>query len=84
AKSRIQIMIDRGMDNDKQVLAGLVAKANQRIDEIRTGKKPPLQPDANAKYSAEFVVDLDQIVEPMIADPDVHNDDPSKRYTHDT
>ena len=33
---------------------------------------------------AEFVVDLDQIVEPMIADPDVHNDDPSRRYTHDT
>ena len=29
-------------------------------------------------------MDLDQIVEPMIADPDVHNDDPSKRYTHDT
>ena len=41
-------------------------------------------PDANAKYAAEFVVDLDQIVEPMIADPDVHNDDVSKRYTHDT
>ena len=29
-------------------------------------------------------MDLDQIVEPMIADPDVHNDDVSKRYTHDT
>ncbi|MEM7142265.1 MAG: aconitase family protein, partial [Actinomycetota bacterium] len=25
-----------------------------------------------------------QIDEPMIADPDVNNDDPSKRYTHDT
>ncbi|MEL6200114.1 MAG: aconitase family protein, partial [Pseudomonadota bacterium] len=33
---------------------------------------------------AEFTVDLDQIVEPMIADPDVNNDDVSKRYTHDT
>ena len=84
SKSRIQIMIDRGMDNDKQVLAGLVAKANQRIDELRTGSKPALLPDDNATYSAEFVVDLDQIVEPMIADPDVHNDDPSRRYTHDT
>jgi len=84
AKGRIQIMIDRGMDNDKQVLKGLIAKAQERIDQIRSGDKPPLQPDANAKYTAEFVVDLDQIVEPMIADPDVNNDDVSKRYTHDT
>jgi aconitase B len=29
------------------------------------------------------VVDLDAIVEPMIADPDVNNEDVSKRYTHD-
>ena len=29
-------------------------------------------------------MDLDQVVEPMIADPDVHNEDVSKRYTHDT
>jgi aconitate hydratase 2/2-methylisocitrate dehydratase len=29
-------------------------------------------------------VDLYEIVEPMIADPDVNNDDVSKRYTHDT
>ncbi|MFK8016354.1 MAG: bifunctional aconitate hydratase 2/2-methylisocitrate dehydratase [Gammaproteobacteria bacterium] len=84
AKSRIQIMIDKGMDNAKQVLQGLIDKANQRIAEIRSGDKPALTPDANAKYSAEFVVDLDQIVEPMIADPDVNNDDVSKRYTHDT
>ncbi len=84
AKGRIQIMIDKGMDNDKGVLAGLVAKASQRIDELRTGSRPALLPDANAKYAAEFTVDLDQIVEPMIADPDVHNDDPSRRYTHDT
>jgi aconitate hydratase 2/2-methylisocitrate dehydratase len=40
-------------------------------------------PDANAKYSAQFVVDLNQINEPMIADPDVSNEDVSKRYTHD-
>ncbi len=84
AKRRIQIMIDRGMDNDQQVLAGLIAKADQRIDEIRTGTNPPLMPDDNARYTAEFVVDLDAIVEPMIADPDVNNDDVSKRYTHDT
>jgi len=84
AKSRIQIMIDRGMDNEKQVLAGLIAKATTRIEELRSGTKPPVTPDANAKYSAEFVVDLDQITEPMIADPDVDNDDPSRRYTHDT
>ena len=84
AKSRIQIMIDKGMDNEGQVLQGLVDKANQRIVEIRSGEKPALTPDANAKYFAEFVVDLDEIVEPMIADPDVNNDDVSKRYTHDT
>ena len=48
---------------------------------IRTGEKPALRPDANADYFAEFTVDLDQIIEPMIADPDVHNEDVSKRYT---
>ncbi len=83
AKSRIQIMIDKGMDNDKQVLQGLVDKANKRIDQVRSGEKPPLAPDSNASYHAELVVDLEQIVEPMIADPDVHNEDVSKRYTHD-
>ena len=72
------------MDNHKQVLQGLIDKANKRIDEIRSGEKPPLTPDENAKYHAEFVVDLDIIDEPMIADPDVHNEDVSKRYTHDT
>ncbi len=84
AKHRIQIMIDKGMDNEEGVLAGLVKQADQRISQIRSGEKPALTPDANAKYFAEFVVDLDQIVEPMIADPDVHNEDVSKRYTHDT
>ena len=84
AKSRIQTMVNKGMDNKKQVLQYLIDRANQRIEEIRSGKKPPLTPDDNAKYYAEFVVDLDIIDEPMIADPDVHNEDVSKRYTHDT
>jgi aconitate hydratase 2/2-methylisocitrate dehydratase len=84
AKSRINIMIDKGMDNEKQVLQGLVDLADKRIDEVRTVKKPPLVPDDNANYFAEFVVDLDAIDEPMIADPDVYNEDVSKRYTHDT
>lgn len=84
AKSRIQIMIDKGMDNHNQVLQGLINKANKRITEIKSGEKPALTPDANAKYYAEVVVDLDAIVEPMIADPDVNNEDVSKRYTHDT
>jgi aconitate hydratase 2/2-methylisocitrate dehydratase len=84
AKGRIQIMIDKGMDNDKQVLKGLIAIANRRIAEILSGDKPALAPDANAKYFAEVVIDLDEIAEPMIADPDVNNDDVSKRYTHDT
>ncbi|WP_299178287.1 bifunctional aconitate hydratase 2/2-methylisocitrate dehydratase [uncultured Chryseobacterium sp.] len=84
AKSRIQIMIDKGMDNHNKVLQGLIDKANKRIEEIRSGEKPALTPDANAKYYAEVVVDLDEIVEPMIADPDVNNEDVSKRYTHDT
>ncbi len=84
AKSRIQIMIDKGMDNAKQVLQGLIDKADARIAEIKSGDKPALTPDANAEYFAEFVVDLDQIVEPMIADPDVNNEDVAKRYTHDT
>jgi aconitate hydratase 2/2-methylisocitrate dehydratase len=83
AKGRIQIMIDKGMDNESQVLQGLVDQANQRITDIRSGARPALMPDANAKYSAQFVVDLDQINEPMIADPDVNNEDVSKRYTHD-
>ncbi|SHG79638.1 bifunctional aconitate hydratase 2/2-methylisocitrate dehydratase [Chryseobacterium sp. OV279] len=84
AKGRIQIMIDKGMDNHNQVLQGLINKADKRISEIRSGEKPALTPDSNAKYYAEVVVDLDIIVEPMIADPDVNNDDVSKRYTHDT
>ena len=84
AKGRIQIMIDKGMDNEKQVLKGLIAIANNRIAAIQSGEKPALIPDANAKYFAEVVIDLDIVAEPMIADPDVNNADVSKRYTHDT
>ena len=84
AKSRIQIMIEKGMDNEKQVLQGLIDKAENRISEIRTGVNPTLKPDASADYYAEVVIDLDEMAEPMIADPDVNNDDVSKRYTHDT
>ncbi len=84
AKHRIGIMIDKGMENAAGTLAGLIAKADKRIAEIRSGEKPALAPDANAKYFAEVMVDLDLIDEPMIADPDVNNADVSKRYTHDT
>lgn len=84
AKGRIQIMIDKGMENDNKVLQGLIDKADARIAEIKSGSKPALTPDATAKYHAEVVVDLDAIAEPMIADPDVNNEDVSKRYTHDT
>ncbi|MBJ04435.1 MAG: bifunctional aconitate hydratase 2/2-methylisocitrate dehydratase [Flavobacteriales bacterium] len=81
---RIKVLIEKGMDNDHHVLQSLIDKANKRIEQIKSGDKPPLKPDENAKYYAEFVVDLDIIDEPMIADPDVHNEDVSKRYTHDT
>jgi aconitate hydratase 2/2-methylisocitrate dehydratase len=83
AKGRIQIMIDKGMDNANQVLQGLMDKANKRIAQMKSGEKSALRPDANAKYHAEVVIDLDEISEPMIADPDVNNEDISKRYTHD-
>ncbi len=84
AKSRIQIMIEKGMEHENGMLQKLVNIADARIAQIRSGEKPALRPDDNAKYFAEVVVDLDQIVEPMIADPDVNNADVSKRYTHDT
>ncbi|WP_299747694.1 bifunctional aconitate hydratase 2/2-methylisocitrate dehydratase [uncultured Tateyamaria sp.] len=84
AKSRIQIMIEKGMEHENGMLAKLIDIAEQRIADIKSGKKPALTPDDTAKYAAEVVVDLDQIVEPMIADPDVNNVDVSKRYTHDT
>ena len=84
AKARIQVMIDKGMDNAAHMLQGLIDIADKRIGEIKSGDKPALTPDANAAYFAEVVVDLDAINEPMIADPDVGNADISKRYTHDT
>jgi len=84
AKARIQVMIDQGMENDNRMLHRLVDIAKKRILEIKSGDKPALTPDNNAKYFANVVVELDQINEPMIADPDVNNIDVSKRYTHDT
>ncbi len=83
AKSRIQIMIDKGMENRDNMLQGLIDLADKRIAEIKSGEEPALAPDNNANYYAEVVVDLDAIDEPMIADPDVNNEDISKRYTHD-
>ncbi|WP_426369189.1 bifunctional aconitate hydratase 2/2-methylisocitrate dehydratase [Pseudocolwellia sp. HL-MZ7] len=83
AKSRIQIMIKKGMENAAGTLTGLIALADKRIEEVKSGTNPALAPDDNAKYYAEVVIDLDVIDQPMIADPDVNNDDASKRYTHD-
>ncbi len=83
AKSRIQIMINKGMESEAGTLAGLIALADKRIEEVKSGAQPALAPDDAANYYAEVVVDLDAIEEPMIADPDVNNEDVSKRYTHD-
>jgi aconitate hydratase 2/2-methylisocitrate dehydratase len=84
AIERIQRMIDRGMDNTKKVLQGTIERATHRISEIKSGKRPALTPDDDADYHATFEVNLDVIGEPMIADPDVHHQDVSKQYTHDT
>ena len=84
SKERIQIMINKGMDNQAGMLQGLIDLADKRIADVKSGAAPALAPDDNAKYFAELVVDLDIIDEPMIADPDVNNPDVSKRYTHDT
>jgi aconitate hydratase 2/2-methylisocitrate dehydratase len=83
AKSRIQIMIDKGMENTAKTLNGLIALADKRIEEVKSGQTPALSPDESAKYYAEVVIDLDVIDQPMVADPDVNNEDASKRYTHD-
>ena len=83
AKARIQIMINKGMENAAGMLQGLIDLADKRIAGIQSGEEPALAPDDTAKYYAEIVIDLDQIDEPMIADPDVNNEDVSKRYTHD-
>ena len=53
AIGRIQSMVDKGMDNGKKVLRGLIDKANSRIKEIKSGKKPPIKPDEN---DVEFIV----------------------------
>ncbi|MEM9973329.1 MAG: bifunctional aconitate hydratase 2/2-methylisocitrate dehydratase [Pseudomonadota bacterium] len=84
AKARIEIMVEKGMDNAAGMLKKLIGIADTRIAQIKSGEKPALRPDDTAKYFAEVVVDLDAINEPMIADPDVTNADISKRYTHDT
>ena len=77
-------MIDKGMDNTSNVLRYLIEKVDEKISQLQSGKEKPLFPDSNANYYAEFEVDLSIISQPMIADPDVHNPDSSKRYTHDT
>ncbi len=82
--SRIKKMINKGLDNDTKMLHKLIKIAKKRIYEINSGKKNALTPDKNAKYYESLTIDLDQIDEPMIADPDVNNIDISKRYTHDT
>ena len=61
AKSRIQIMVDKGMDNDEKTLSGLIEIANNRNKQIKSGEKPALAPDENAKYFSEVVIDLDEI-----------------------
>ena len=82
--SRIKGMIERGMENEGNMLGHLIKIAEERIGQIESGEKPALSPDKGSKYFAEVIIDLDQIIEPMIADPDVNNVDISKRYTHDT
>ncbi len=82
--SRIEKMISKGMDNGAKMLTKLIEIAKNRIDEIYSGRKCALAPDENAQYFETLTVNLDEIDEPMIADPDVNNIDISKRYTHDT
>ncbi len=81
---RINGMINKGLENESGMLNKLIEIAEKRIEEIKNGKKPALKPDSDAAYFEEVVIDLNQIDEPMIADPDVNNEDLSKRYTHDT
>ncbi len=84
AKARIEVMKVKGMEIPSNMLQGLIDKADARIAGVRSGEEPAIRPDDNAKYFAEVVIDLDEINEPMIADPDVDNIDIAKRYTHDT
>ena len=37
-------MINKGMDNDAQMLQGLVDRADARIAQIKSGEKPALAP----------------------------------------
>ena len=84
AKARIEVMKAKGMEIRSGMLQGLIDKADARITGIRSCAEPAIQPDETAKYYAEVVIDLGEINEPMIADPDVDNIDIAKRYTHDT
>jgi len=59
SKSRIQTMIDKGMEIETQMLHNLIKIADKRIAEIKSGENPALAPDNNAKYYAEVVVDLE-------------------------
>ena len=57
------------MENEAGTLKGLIALADKRIEEIKSGSNPALAPDDAAKYYAEVVVDLDSgfgVIEPVI------------------
>jgi len=69
-------MIDKGMENQAGTLKGLIALADKRIEEVKSGTTPALSP-ATMLNTREVVIDLDVIDQPMIADPDVNNDDAS-------
>ena len=64
------------------MLHRLIAIADERIQQIQSGEKSVLRPDHNASYAAEVVIDLDEINELMIVDPDVNNADVSKLLQH--
>ena len=44
ARDRIQVMIDKGMENDTGMLQGLIDIANNRIAQIKSGEKPGSSP----------------------------------------
>ena len=37
---RIQLMIEKGMDNEKKIFSGLIKIAEKRIQEIKSGENP--------------------------------------------
>ena len=49
AKSRIQIMIDKGMEHENGMLHKLIAIADKRIAQLRSGEKPALTPAATGR-----------------------------------